>query len=316
MAAISSIIVAIIMAILSIFGVGGGSSGGGSNNGGTTPVNTTPTGYDISADVSYGPHEQQKLDIAFPQGVGTTLGLAVHIHGGAWFGGDKSQKTDEVMTYAKEKNMITANVNYRLLLLDSPQYTCQTILEDIQAAMNKIAEVCRSKGYAVKKAMVWGESAGGHIALMYSYTYKDRCPFTIGLCYSICGPTNLTDAKYYTDNDIPPAQMLLLQSRLTGQDINAGNLLTESTANALLRVSPVNYVNAGTVPTIFNSCGRDKLVPKSNGDDLEKVLKMYGVDYYYAEFANSNHCGRSDLDYATYTALDNKLDQMINKYVK
>lgn len=312
---IVSFIVSIIMAILSIFGIGSG-SGGDNGGGATTPVNTTPTGYDISVDVAYGAHEQQKLDVAIPQGVGTSLSLAVHIHGGAWMGGDKSQKTEDVMAYAKEKNMISANVNYRLLLIDDSQYNCQTILDDIQAAMNKIVEVCRSKGYSIKKAMIWGESAGGHIALMYSYTYKDRCPVTIGLCYSICGPTNMTDAKYYTDNDIPPALMLVLQSRLTGQNIDENNLLSESTRNALLRVSPISYVNYGTVPTIFNSCGRDKLVPKSNGDDLEKVLKLYGVDYYYAEFTNSNHCGRSDLDYATYTALDNKLDQMINQYVR
>ena len=218
---IASFLVAIIMAILSIFGVGGGSGGGNSGGGGNTPINTTPTGYDISADVSYGAHDQQKLDLAIPQGVGTTLSLAVHIHGGAWMGGDKSQYTDDVMVYAKDKNMISANVNYRLLLLDGSQYNCQTILDDIQAAMNKIVEICRSKGYSIKKAMIWGESAGGHIALMYSYTRRDRCPVTIGLCYSICGPTNLTDAKYYTENDIPPEQMLILQSRHTGQDINA-----------------------------------------------------------------------------------------------
>ena len=314
MASIAGIIMAIIMALLSIFGIGSGSGGG--NNGGSTPISSTPTGYDISVDIAYGSHDQQKFDIAIPQGVGNKLSLAVHIHGGAWMGGDKSEKTEAVLNYAKEKNMISANVNYRLLLIDSAQYNCQTILDDIQAAMNKIVEVCRSKGYQINKALIWGESAGGHIALMYSYTYKDRCPVQIGLCYSICGPTNLTEIKYYTDDDIPPAQMLLLQSRLTGQDINAENLLTEATGNALLKISPISYVNYGTVPTIFNSCGRDRLVPKSNGEDLEKVLKMYGVDYYYAEFTNSNHCGRSDLDYATYTAFDSKLDQMIDKYVK
>ncbi|MBQ7653448.1 MAG: alpha/beta hydrolase [Clostridia bacterium] len=313
MAAITSIIVSIIMAILSIFGIGSGSGG---DSGSTTPVGTTPTGYDISVDVSYGAHDQQKLDVVIPQGVGKTLSLAVHIHGGAWMGGDKSQKTEDVMTYAKEKNMISANVNYRLLLIDDPQYNCWTMLDDINAAMNKIVEICRAKGYAIKKAMMWGESAGGHLALMYSYTYKDKCPVTIGLCYSICGPTNMTDPKYFTENDIPAAQMLILQTRLTGQEITANNLLSESTRNAQLKVSPINYVNSSTVPTIFNSAGRDRLVPASNGDALAKALKLYGVDYYYAEFTNSNHCGRNGLDVGTYTALDSKLDQMINKYVK
>ena len=317
MNAITSFIVSIIMAILSIFGIGSGSGGsGGSGGGSTTPVNTSPVGYDIMADVEYGSHPQQKLDLAIPLGVGNVLSLAVHIHGGAWTGGDKSSYVTFVMPYAQDRNMITATVNYRLLTREDPSINCWTMLEDINNAITKIVDVCSSKGYAIKKALIWGESAGGHLALMYSYNYRSKSAVNIGLCYANCPPTNLYEAKYFTENILSNDEMLFMQSHLSGVNITRDNLLSEEARNAQLSVSPICYVNNTSVPTIFNSCGKDYYVPQSNGDDLEKVLKKAGVDYYYAVFPNSAHVARDSKDSAIYTVFDAKLDQMINQYVK
>lgn len=309
MTGLISALIAIIMAILSVFGVGNGGNP-------TPPVNTTPTGYDILTDVSYGSEDSQKFDLIIPKGIGKELSLAVYIHGGAWMGGDKSYETETFKPMAQEKGLISASLNYRLLAENRRDLNCYTQLKDIDDAVTKIVDVCSSKGYSIKKAIFWGESAGGHLALMYSYTYKDKSAVDIAMCYSICGPTNLADTNFFTKTEFLPDQMFLLQSLLTGTDINANNITTNEVFNERLKVSPINYVNASTVPTIFNSCGDDHLVPKSNAEHLEKVLKANGVDYYYAHFANSGHCGRHSLDYATYTALDKKLDEMIKKYVK
>lgn len=313
--AITSFIVSIIMAILSVFGIGGGSGGSG-GGGSMTPINATPTGYDISVDVEYGSHPQQKFDLVIPQGIGNVLSLAVHIHGGAWTGGDKSSFASHIMPYAKEKNMIAATLNYRLLTRDDPSINCWTMLEDINDAVSKIVEVCRSKGYLIKKALILGESAGGHLALMYSYNYKNKSAVDIGLCYAVCPPTNLYEIKYFTEDLISNDEMFFMQSHLTGTTINRENLTSEATRDAQLKVSPISYVTCFSVPTIFNSCGKDYMVPKSNGDDLEKVLKLAGVDYYYAVFPNSMHVCRDSKDSSIYNLFDIKLDQMIEKYVK
>ena len=313
--AITSFIVSIIMAILSIFGIGSGS--GGDNGGGiSAPVNTTPTGYDISVDIEYGSDAQQKFDLVIPQGIGNTLSIAIFIHGGAWSYGDKSEETDMILPYAQEKHMISANINYRLVKLDDGSVNCNVMLEDINNAVTKIVQVCRSKGYQINKAMVWGKSAGAHLAMMYSYTYKNKSAVNIGLCYNICGPANLTDTGFFKGNDIPVISMLTIFSRLAGRDINLDNLVSAETSQALLAISPISYINSSTVPTIFNYCGEDKKVFKSNGDTLEKALKANGVDYYYSVFPNSGHCNRSSLDYLVCSEFDSKLDQMINKYVK
>ena len=275
-----------------------------------------PTGYGVYNDVSYGESSEQVFDLVIPEGVGDELSLCVYIHGGAWTGGDKSNVAFMLKPYAEEKGMVTANVNYRLLKESQPELNYKTLCEDVNEAIKKVVSICEEKGIAIKKAMVMGESAGGHISLMYAYTYYDKCPVEIGLVYSICGPTDMTDVRYFTENEISPEYMLTLQSLLTGKTITAENRFSPETIQAQLEASPINYVNENTVPTIFNSCGKDTLVPVSNGEHLEKLLKSYGVDYYYAEFVNSIHCARNKRDVVTTKVFDIKLDEMIDKYVK
>lgn len=306
------ILLSLIMAFLSIFGIG--SSGGLGNDADNQPV--TPTGYDLKFDISYGEESEQKLDLIIPEGIGKTLNLCVYIHGGAWMGGDKSLETENVIGYAKDRGMIAANVNYRLLSESRQDLNCNTQLQDINSAVEKIVEVCQEEGYTIKNAMITGESAGGHLALMYAYKCKDISPVNISLVYSICGPTNMADVNYYTKTDMTADQVALLQSVLTGRTINMDNLMTTEIYEELMKVSPIKYVDQNSVPTIFNSCGNDRLVPVSNGEQLEKALKNFGVDYYYAEFVNSGHCARNTLDIATTSVFDVKLDEMIEKFVK
>lgn len=271
--------------------------------------------YDVMTDIAYGQEEGQTLDLIIPEGIGSELGLAVFIHGGAWFGGDKSYETDKTELMAK-KGLISANVNYRLLSTDRRELDCNTLLEDVDNAISKIVEVCRDKGYSIGKALIWGKSAGGHMALMYAYTYKEKSAVDVGLVYSICGPTDMSDTNYFSKTEFTTEQVLIMQSGLTGKDVTVDNFLDDGIQSELARVSPVNYVNENSVPTIFNSCGKDHLIPTSNAKSLEKALKANGVDYYYDHFANSNHCGRHGLDFFNYTVFDYHLDKMIDNYIK
>ncbi|MBQ7653449.1 MAG: alpha/beta hydrolase [Clostridia bacterium] len=298
---IACFFVAIVMSFLELFGIG------------TAPK---PTGYDIMADISYGDEEAQKLDLIIPQGIGQELCLSIFIHGGAWMGGDKSYETKNAIPMAEKRGMISANVNYRLLSSDRKDLDCRTQLDDIDKAITKIVQVCNDKGYTIKKAIIWGKSAGGHLSLMYAYTYKDKSAVDIGLVYSICGPTDMMDTNFFSKTEFTTEQVLLLNSVLTGREVTLDNLLSDEIVSERMRVSPVNYVTTESVPTIFNSCGRDNMVPTSNAQRLEKALQAFGVDHYYGHFAHSNHCGRHAMDFFSYTVFDYHLDRMIDKYVK
>ena len=298
---LTSFFMAIIIAVLSALGIGG---------------NPKPTGYIVLNDVSYGTEESQAFDLIIPEGIGKELGLAVYIHGGAWLGGDKSLEAETFKPMAEKYGLISANINYRLLVDGRKDLNCETLLDDVDAAITKIIEVCQEQGYTVGKAIIWGESAGGHMALMYSYTRKNTSPVDIGLCYAICAPTDLTDTNFFTKTDFKYEHIFTFQSCLTGKDVGENNFLDEDIQSELRRVSPAYQVTGSSVPTIFNSCGRDKMVPTTNATRLEKALSYNGVDYYYAHFKRSGHCGRRGPDFITYTALDYNLGKMIEEYVK
>ncbi|MBQ7653450.1 MAG: alpha/beta hydrolase [Clostridia bacterium] len=308
---IQSFILAAIMTVASFFG---------SVRMALDPTIKKPSGYLEMNDISYGESAQQVFDISFPEGIGKELSIAIYIHGGAWWGGDKNDAYSILQGYFSERkmldDMICAKINYRLLNPQDPEISLETQLQDIDSAIKKIVEVCAQQGYSITKAMIWGVSAGGHLSTMYCYRFKDTSAVDIGLCYSICGPTDLTNKWYLTECEIGRNDMLLLQSLLSGTEINEDNINSDKTLSQQEKISPITYVTPETVPTLYFSCGKDILVPVADGEKLAKTLKANGVDHYYMEFPNSGHCSRDKDDYGYYTLFDFHLDAMLKKYVK
>lgn len=272
--------------------------------------------YKIFEDVAYGDHELQKIDVVIPKKAEKQTCLYVRIHGGAWIGGDKSDVTESMVPFVKKRNMIGANFNYRLLKDGVYDVDCNSIMEDIHAAMKKTVEICKKEGYELKKALLEGESAGAHIALMYAYKYKDESPVEIALVYSDCGPTDMNDDSYFNPPiEITRKDMLMLKSLLVGKELTYESMKEPENVEKLKTVSPVTYVTKDVPPTILNSCGKDVLVPKSNAVTLEKALSENEVDHYYEHFDNSKHCRRDKADKKKTKIYNKKFKEMIDKYI-
>lgn len=272
--------------------------------------------YKIFEDVPYGGHELQKIDIVIPRKAQKQADLYVRIHGGAWIGGDKSDVTGSLEPFVKKRNMIGANFNYRLLKDGNYNVDCSCIMDDIHAAMKKTVEICKNEGYELKKAVLEGESAGAHIALMYAYRFKDESPVDIALVYSDCGPTDMNDDAYFNPPiEISRKDMLMLKSLLIGKELTYESMKEPENVDMLKTVSPVTYVTKDVPPTILNSCGKDVLVPVSNAVTLEKALEENGVDHYYDCFDNSKHCRRDKADRKKVKVFEKKFKEMTDKYV-
>lgn len=270
----------------------------------------------VIENVSYGEDYQQILDLYIPEGVNSETSLYFHIHGGAWIMGDKSNGAELAENAAKKYNIVGVTIGYRLLKEGDHSLDCKTLLDDINSAMAKVKDVCLERGITLKKAIVRGDSAGGHLALMYAYLYKKSSPVEIGLVESNCGPTDMTDRGYLQkDWSISRKDMMMLYGLLIGKDVCTLNYYTSDIQKQLYAVSPCCYVSSNVPATIFNSCGKDTLVPKSNGDKLNELLNAYGVDHYYTCFDYGIHCCRDELDFEKSQAYDVKFDQMMSQYV-
>jgi cysteine-rich repeat protein len=99
--------------------------------------------------------------------------IVVFLHGGAWRGGDKANLTDVQPSIDALKalgyNVISAN--YRLVKTTAPKITFSHQMQDIKCLMSHLAQNAATASYGnPQKLILWGHSAGGHLALMNAYT--------------------------------------------------------------------------------------------------------------------------------------------------
>lgn len=243
-------------------------------------------------DMAYGTHERQVVDLCVPDGASGDLGLVLFIHGGAWIAGDK-ESYDSGMNYgASELGIATASVNYRYI---SDDVDLLDVLDDIDAALGKIKAKGAEVGVNINKVLLTGDSAGGHLSLLYAYAKKDTAPVTPVAVISNSGPTDLYDDNFYHNNALgDKAAISDLMSKACGQRFTYET--KESARAALNSVSPIAYVSAQCVPTVINHGTADTIVPFSNAQTLDALLTEYGVEHVLNVYNGADHdLGKDDV---------------------
>ena len=236
-------------------------------------------------NVSYGTHERNVLDLNIPKDNDGEIGLILFIHGGAWIGGDKGSYEKGVESAASSFGFAGATLNYRYI---GDNVTMHDELDDIDLALKKIKEIGKENGVNINKVLLTGDSAGGHLAMLYAYSRAKTAPITPAAVVSNSGPTDLYDDNFYHNNAIGDEETIAnLFSYGCGQRFAYGE--RDEAKEALMKVSPVYYVNADTVPTVINHGMKDSIVPFSNAQTLDKLLTQYGVTHVLNAYPNSDH---------------------------
>lgn len=250
---------------------------------------TKKNGYKEFLDLSYGPNIQQTYDLYLPTDRGSTLGLILYIHGGAWTAGDKAVYQPSIKDVAVNHGYAAASINYRFL---TQGVTMQDILDDVNAAVSAIYDKAKAEGFTLKKMITTGMSAGAHLAMMYAYhTPADAKikPVAVG---NQCGPTDLSDPNFYADGMLFQNNYLQLVASIVGQDIT-----NEVIAQFTAQYSPITYA-ANAVPTIIAHGQQDTIVPYSNAEALDAALTANGVTHVFISYPHSGHALESDADCA------------------
>ncbi len=261
-------------------------------------------------DMSYGTHERQSVDLFIPDDASGDLGLVLFIHGGAWIAGDK-ESYEGGMTYgATELGIATASVNYRYI---SEDVDLLDVLDDIDAALAQIREKGAEAGVNINKVLLTGDSAGGHLSLLYAYARKNTAPITPVAVVSNSGPTDLYDDNFYHNNALgDEAAICDLMSKACGQRFTYET--KESAMQALYSVSPIAYVSAECVPTVINHGNADSIVPFSNAQTLDALLTQYGVEHVLNVYEGADHdLGKDD---AAKKRADELLFGYIDRFLK
>lgn len=241
--------------------------------------------YTKYEDIPYGNYERQTFNLYLPDGRTGTLGLILVIHGGGWSGGDKSYYNTKLEKWCKEYGFATASINYHYI---SNEFSCDDIISDIALSLDKIKEFASTKGVNIEKALLTGNSAGGHLSLLYAYKYANMASIKPVAVANYSGPTDLTDVNYYVNNENALGYLDLF-SRLCHVTFTIDNYLDDEMKQKLLEYSPVNYVSENTVPTLICHGDMDDIVPYSNALVLKKKLDTYGVKNDFVSYSNSGH---------------------------
>lgn len=269
----------------------------------------------VFKNLSYGDHDRQIMDLYLPEDNDGEVGLILFIHGGAWIGGNKDGYKKALKTACNDLGYAAAAINYRYL---SEKVSLHDIADDIDLALKKIKEKGEEKGININKVLLTGSSAGGHLSLFYAYSRKDTAPITPAAVVSNCGPTDLSDDNYYYNDDLGMnSELGAFEDIATLLSMACGQKFTYETRadakEALLKVSPIYYVNSDTVPTVINHGQKDTIVPFSNATALEEKLKANGVSYDFNVYPNSGH--GLDKDEANIKIADELLYEYLFAYL-
>ncbi len=229
--------------------------------------------YEEEKNVQYGDDFLQKYDIYLPKEQSAKVPVIVLLHGGGWSEGDKGF-INPMVAYLKQKKVKCAivNANYRLTFQNGITYREQ--LEDIESILKKLQHDAKSLNIT-PKFFLMGISAGGHLAMLYSYSSdKKHLVEAVG---GIVSPADLTSEK-------------IRQGRMNNDIIKLiGKPFDENSIDEYRNASPYFQLKKSSPPTILFYGGRDNMVPESQGESIYAKLQEKKVKHEYYVFPEQSH---------------------------
>lgn len=208
-----------------------------------------PNEEPILTDVSYGTHPLQKMDIYLPKNRSKSTKTIIYIHGGGWYSGDKAEFKEGAI-YFQKQGFAFICINYRLT--GTPENNIHpSQMQDIEKVISTISQKQQEWSLPDDKLALFGGSAGAHLSMLYGYKYNTNGK--VKAVISIAGPTDLTDST-------------LINSSVGGLTLGAmiesyvGTTITAQ-PTAWKDASPINFIMANSVPTLFAHGTIDSAVP-------------------------------------------------------
>ena len=155
----------------------------------------------INNGLDYEKNERNIYDLYIPKNTENRKneinGIVLWIHGGSWIGGDLKQ-VEILCKFTNQLGYISASVGYTILIDYYKVFNIFKILDEITACIKAIKKELKNRGFDVNKLKlaIGGYSAGGHLALLYSYLIKNINIIPIKFIIDIVGPVGL-DPKYF-----------------------------------------------------------------------------------------------------------------------
>ena len=255
----------------------------------------------IYSNIAFGEWSDTSYDLYIPKSLNESkeCSLILFIHGGSYTGGDKVDE-DAWCKFFASKGYITATVNYSLMG-EGKDSNINLMNEQIFSCVEAIKADCLTRGYDIKQMATSGQSAGGHLAMLYAYSHDEDSPIPVKFVFQQTGPASFHIEHWGGE----------VTADTYGEVVNAvlgwsGNRITEemvadgSYRKFIDEISPLCLVDENTVPTLCAYSTEDVAVPPSIKFLLFEQFEKYGVTYEFVHYENSNHALMRDPDKQQY----------------
>lgn len=224
--------------------------------------------------------------------------VVIQLHGGGWIRGDRpsSYGTFSALLAA---GMSVVTVDYRV----GKEAPAPAAIGDVRCAMAWVKANAAKYNFDLTRVVIYGASAGGHLALMAGYAPASFNPPgcsdqpKVAAVLDFYGPTNLAEAINQHGSSDSVHQWLGLEKPLvpytgtapttSGPDVapvvnGGGQGPRWATPNdAVLararEMSPMSYIRAGLPPTFIVNGDHDPAVDPTQDAQLKKALDAAGV---------------------------------------
>ncbi|MER0440103.1 alpha/beta hydrolase [Emticicia sp. W12TSBA100-4] len=229
--------------------------------------------YEVRKNEKYGDNELQNYDIYLPKNQPDKVPVVVLLHGGGWSEGDKGFINPIVETLRQKRTKCAiVNTNYRLTFQQGITYREQ--LADIDSLLKKLQKDAKSLNIAPKFFLL-GISAGGHLAMLYSYTSDDKN--LVEVVGGIASPADLTSEQ-------------IRQGRMNSDIIKlVGKPFSNETIGEYRSASPLFQMKKTSPATILFYGGSDTIVPPEQGEKMQKKLEELGDKHKYYFYPELYH---------------------------
>jgi acetyl esterase/lipase len=242
---------------------------------------STPTG-----------HQPVHLDLYRPAGVTGALPLVVLVHGGGWAVGDRGAfgpafEGNEVFTTVARAGCVVASLDYRLS--DVAVFPAQ--IDDVLAGLAWLGGATTGLGADPARTVLWGESAGGHLASLAALdataARSERAALRVVGSVAWYGPSDLTTmgAQARDDAVVRATDPGSREERLLGMPVaKAGPRASAA--------SPVAHVHPAAPPFLLMHGDVDRFVPVQQSQQLYDALRGVGVEARLEVVPGADHMWR------------------------
>lgn len=233
-----------------------------------------PTTYDYESKSG----TQLRLDYYAPAAMGSNVAppLVVVIHGGSWSGGDRTQLPAMNRRLASQGYAVAA-IEYRL----APDHVYPAQLDDVHHATDWLRERHEELGFDPERVVLYGRSAGAHLALLAAYTWRAEWVKAVVALYP---PGDLTWSWRNPSNPL-----VLNTPETLSAFMGGGPDDSPEQADRYAAASPYEHVGPDLPPTLLIHGGRDELVSQEQSRRLAARLHEESAPVYLLALPWATH---------------------------